>query len=59
MIIVKYFYTNFKKNNPPEHYRVVLDRLDDLSRRFVSALAMAEFLEQKIKEIDDAEKKKQ
>lgn len=58
MIIDKYFYTQFKRNNPTEHYHLVLDKLDELSRRFVSALAMSEFLEQKIKEIDDAKTKK-
>lgn len=58
MIIDKYFYTQFKRNNPTEHYHLVLDKLDDLSRRFVSALEFADFLQQKINEIDDERKKK-
>lgn len=58
MIIDKYFYTQFKRNNPTEHYHLVLDKLDELSRRFVSALEFADFLQQKINEIDDATKKK-
>ena len=58
MIIDKYFYTQFKRNNPTEQYHLVLDKLDELSRRFVSALEFADFLQQKINEIDDARKKK-
>ena len=58
MFIDKYFYTQFKRNNPTEHYHLVLDKLDELSRRFVSALEFADFLQQKINEIDDAKTKK-
>lgn len=40
----KYFFNRFKQDNPPNHYSLVLDALDDLSRHFTSAIEMAEYL---------------
>lgn len=44
MTIDKYFFNRFKQDNPREHYNLVLDALDDLSRQFTSAIEMAEYL---------------
>lgn len=44
MTIDKYFFNRFKRDNPREHYNLVLDALDDLSRQFTSATEMAEYL---------------
>jgi hypothetical protein len=44
MTIDKYFFNRFKRDNPREHYNLVLDTLDDLSCEFTSAIEMAEYL---------------